>query len=454
PEILSRNPYFADNGWLPCKHFAWGDSMHQFARIDNRWESCYSMGYEVNIQLRPGEKLTRNWFNKGLHVNMETGRHPASLNAKIGQGSFAHFRQWGDLAPGRVGNGTIEYEVPLTSEEFRRNAFRAENLADGAVRVKDAESPGVLEIRMPSSYVFLKGQAQVNAKVADGGEVKLLLSDNNGLDWKEVAVLSAGDQNVDLSGHILRRYSYILRFVMKGAGTGLDSLKIVNDIQHSQRALPALAQGENTITFASAAQEGTITIEGAMDLPAAHRGKQLRYADFRPQAEVFDLNKMPGSQGQGSLTFPVKTPGEIARIRASNYFISQGVESMFMIDVSFDDGKTWKTIDQPTSEDLWHKERKFVSRYVKETNVPAGTKEALVRYRATGRNTTTLVNARIDADYKEPAGGFSPVQVTYTWEEGGIEKKDVFVAKSASETYKIKCESAPVMKSIVLELAK
>ena len=39
-----------------------------------------------------------------------------------------------------------------------------------------------------------------------------------------------------------------------------------------------------------------------------------------------------------------------------------------------------------------------------------------------------MTNARIDADYKEPAGGFRPVQVTYVWEEGGLEKKDVHVA--------------------------
>jgi len=31
------------------------------------------MGYELNVQLRVGERLTRNWFNKGLHVNMLEG---------------------------------------------------------------------------------------------------------------------------------------------------------------------------------------------------------------------------------------------------------------------------------------------------------------------------------------------------------------------------------------------
>ena len=455
PEILSRNPYFAHHGWLPCVTFAWGDTMHQFSRIDNHWESCYSMGYEVNIQLRPGEKLIRNWSNKGLHVNMMDGGKPASLNPSKPD-SFRH-KDWGDRAPGRIGNGTLEYDVPFAGGEFRGGALQAENLQETGkgIRVKDAASPAVLDIRMPSSYVFLGGFAQATAAIEGDGEIKFLISDNNGLEWKPVATLAAGENKVDLKPYVFRRYSYILRVVMKGSNTGLDSLKLSNDIQHSQRALPALAQGENTITFTSGAQEGTITIEGAMDLQAKDAGKQLRYADFRPQVEVFNLARMPASNNNGgSVTFPVKTPGEISQIRASNYFVSQGRESMFITDVSFDDGATWKTIDQPTEADLWQESRKFVSRYAKATDVPAGTKSAFVRYRAVGRNTVTLVNARIDADYKEPTGGFRPVQVTYNWEEGGLDKKDVFVAKSPNETYKIKCESTPVLKSIVLELAR
>jgi hypothetical protein len=70
------------------------------------------------------------------------------------------------------------------------------------------------------------------------------------------------------------------------------------------------------------------------------------------------------------------------------------------------------------------------------------------------RNTTCLFDLRIDADYREPRGGFRPVMVTYVWEEGGQEKRDVHVAKAAAETYTITCGAKPLMKSIVLELAE
>ena len=461
PEILSRNPFYDDIGWLPSADFAWGDTMQQFAKIQNTWQSCYSQGYRVNVQLRAGETLTRNWFNKGLHVNMLSGvGAPASLAAKVGQGSLKYSPRWGDIAPGRVGNGTLAYDVPLASGAFRAGALMADNLAaksedpaGPAVHVKDAEKPGVLDIRMASSYVYLGGEAQAKAVVGEGGEIRVLLSDNNGIEWKDLATIDkTGDQKLDLKPLIGRRYVYVVRFVMKGKGTGLDALKLTNDIQHSQRPLPALVQGDNTVTFSAGAQEGTITIEGAME--AGSKGKQVFYGDYHPTLEGFAAGAMPKSEGKGSVTFPVKTPGDMARLRVSDFFLSQGKDSMFLIDVSFDNGTTWKTVDQPTEADLGVGPRFYVGRYVVVSDVPAGTRSALVRYRGTGNNTIALCNARIDADYKEPAGGFRPVQVTYVWEEGGIEKKDVHVAKAATETYTIKCESAPLMKSLILELAK
>ena len=461
PEMLSRNPFFDDIGWLPSADFAWGDTMQQFAKIANTWQSCYSMGYSVNVQLRVGERLTRNWFNKGLHVNMLGGGGvPGSLTQKVGQGPLKYSPRWGDIAPGRVGNGTLEYDVPLATGEFRGGALTAQNVAatsedqaGPAVHVKDPAQPGVLDIRMASNYVYLAGSAALKAVVGEGGEIRMLLSDNNGLDWKDVTTIDkAGEQKLDLKPLVGRRYVYILRFVMKGKGTGLDALKLTHDIQHSQRPLPALVQGENKINFSAGPQEGTITLEGAME--ASSKGKQLLYGEFHPTLEGFTPGVIPKSEGKGSVTFPVKTPGDMTRLRVSDYFLSQGKDSLFLIDVSFDDGKTWKTVDQPTEADLGFGPRFYVGRYVVLTDVPPGTRAALVRYRGTGVNTIALCNARIDADYKEPAGGFRPVQVTYVWEEGGLEKRDSHVAKSPDETYVIKCEATPVMKSLILELAK
>ena len=95
----------------------------------------------------------------------------------------------------------------------------------------------------------------------------------------------------------------------------------------------------------------------------------------------------------------------------------------------------------------------YVGRYVVVGDIPAGTRSAFVRYRGIGLNTVTLCNARIDADYAEPQGGFSPVEVAYIWEEDGVEKRNVHVTRSPNETWAIQVGSPPVMKGLALQLA-
>ena len=159
-------PLLRRHGLAALAEFAWGDTMLQFGRIQNNWQSCYSMGYRVNVQLRQGERLTRNWFNKGLHVNMDRGETPGSLKAKVGEGSFRHSPTVGRPAPGRVGNGTLEYDVPLASGAFRGGALTAANLAarsedqrrPGRPRQGSAASPASSISAWPSSYVYLSGQ--------------------------------------------------------------------------------------------------------------------------------------------------------------------------------------------------------------------------------------------------------------------------------------------------------
>jgi hypothetical protein len=115
--------------------------------------------------------------------------------------------------------------------------------------------------------------------------------------------------------------------------------------------------------------------------------------------------------------------------------------------VSFDEGRTFKTADRATGP--WAQNGKFIT----FSDVPPGTRKALVRFAGTQKNTLVLFRLRVDADYREPKGGFRPIRVTYAWEENGQEKKDVRVMTSPSETYSIRCATKPAMKSIVLERA-
>jgi hypothetical protein len=415
PEVLSRCPSYDENGWLEAATHGWYSTMQEYDGSANGiYEYGYSQGYQVNLQLRPGERLTRNWGHKGLHVNMKGGGgEPGCMKMATGKDSLRYTPKDGDLAPGRVGNGALEYDVP------------------GAL-LRAAAKSGSFTVRMPSSYVYLSGKATFKA----AGPVTVSFSDNNGLDWRDVA--AAGGE-IDLTPLVFCRYDYRLRFT----GT-LEALRIVHDLQNSQRTLPALDKGPNTITFSAGAAEGTVTVEASTN--AANRGKQLVYTDFHPTVTGMENGLWVGGSGKGEVTFPVATPGEMVRLRFGTMYRARDAKDGIDYLVSFDGGKSWKTAGRAAGPVQGH------CVYVTFSDVPAGTKEALVRFAGTSRNATGIQNFRIDADYKEPQGGFRPVKVTYTWEEDGKAKQDVHVAKKPDETYAITCAAKPVMKSIVLEL--
>jgi len=452
PVLLARSPFYDAEGWWPAKTHGWYATMQEYDGTYGKagkpflYEYGYAQGYQVNIQLRPGERLTRNWSNKGLHVNGKDGA-PGCLTMKTGSGALVYTPKYGDLAPGRVGNGTLEYDVPLTGGAYRTAALVAENLDERTPRVKDMARPGVLMLRMPSSYVYLTGTLQYVVRLGDGGSVVVSCSDNNGLDWKQVARLTrSGEASLELTPLVRRRYDYRLKFELHGHGAALERLRLVHDIQHSQRPLPALAQGMNTITFSAGPPEGTVTVEGATNL--AHKGNHLVYTDFHPQLSGFEPNLFIGGSGKGHITFPVATPGDMARLRFGTHYRARDKRDGLDYQVSFDGGKTWATVDRaagPTAGDC---------KYVVCDAIPAGTRAALVRFAGTSRNATGIFNFRIDADYREPFGGFRPVKVTYTWEEDGQARRDVHIARKPQETYTIRCATRPVMKSIVLELAE
>jgi hypothetical protein len=445
PEVLSRCPSYDENGWFEAATHGWYSTMQEYDGSANGiYEYGYSQGYEVNIRLRQGERLTRNWSNKGLHVNMTGGGGaPGCMTMKTGQDSLRYTPKDGDLAPGRVGNGLLEYDMPVATPAYRGGAFWIENLEDGRVRVKDASKPGVLVVRMPTSYVYLTGKL----KFAASGSVTVSFSDNNGMDWKEISrVTSTGPQEVDLSPLVLRRYDYRLKFELKGNGAGLDALRMEHDIQHSQRALPAFSAGKNTLTFSTGPAESTVTVEGSVNPES--KGKNLQVSDFHPEVNGIEANWFIGGTGKGDVAFPVTTPGDLTRLRFGSHFRARDGKDGLDYQVSFDGGKSWKTVGRaagPTPGDCC---------YVTCSEVPAGTREAKVRFSGTSRNATGILNFRIDADYREPAGGFRPVKVTYRWDEEGKAKEQMFVARKPDETWTVTCAAKPVMKSIVMELAE
>ncbi len=462
PEILSRTTAYDENGRLVVTPWhGWWANIAEYSGPGNGpngkagvYDYGYSQGYELNIQLRRGETLTRNWSNKGMDIDMDgKGGRPLCLGVNIGEDFMSYSRALGDLANQRVGNGTTRYQVGLADGSFRSGALVADNLActsedkaAPAVHVRDGAAPAQLVLRMPSSYVYLGGTLAYDAVIGPKGAIEVSLSENNGLDWKSLPKPAAsGAQTVDLKPFVCRRYDYQLRFSLTGAGTGLGSLTIAHDIQHSQRALPALAQGANTIHFSAGAQESTVTVEANSN--TAWKENQHVFTDFHPVCVGLTDGTMRVAGGDGSVAFPITTPGEMTRLRFGCNYRARDARDGWDMQVSFDGGKTYTTVDHAAGST-----GNGSSKYVVVDKIPPQTREALVRFVGTQRNTTMISIVRIDADYKPANAGFLPVQVTYRWTENGHEKSNVHLAKTADETYTITCAEKPVLAAITLEV--
>ncbi len=451
PPLLAACPFLDAEGLFPANVQGWDTAMRDYDGSVNAVEEYGStIGYQVNLQLRPGERVTRRWSNHGAWVNQADGFKPESLDAVVGKGSFAYSPGYGDLAPGRIGNGTVEYDAPLGSPAFLDAALVADNLTAGqgspALAVTAADRAATLVLRRPTSWVYLAGALDLSAAVGEGGAIDVFVSLDNGLDWQPLAHLDAsGDRRIDLGPSILRRSDYRVKLVLAGAGTGLDALRFSEEFQHSQRPLPALAEGDNTITFSAGPPEGTITIAGNVD-PGEHRA--LRLVDFHPVVDSLGAPPLGPGGAHGSITFPIETPGDLLRIRFSGLYRALAAGDAWDVRASFDGGATFSEIARlagPTSGDVGVGQLDAV---------PAGTREALVEFVGTRVDTLFFSDLRVDADYREPAGGFSPVKVTYRWQEAGVARTDVHVARSPSDSWTIHCAARPTMKEIVVELAE
>ena len=432
PLLAKAEQFYGRDGVNDAGWHGWPSTMQEYYKVRDPAEYTVTMGHQLNVQLRPGEKITRHFFSRGIEYTNDC--NPETYKSLQRRKSLGMQAKLGDRAPGRIGDGTIEWVVPM--EQLKSVALSHEANA--------------FVLRFPSSYVYVKGQAKVKTTVAAGGSVIVSFSDNNGLDWTEVAKIDkSGEQTIDLSDRIRRRYDYRLKFALSGEGTRVDGIHAVHDFQCSQAALPVIAEGENKLTFSAGPQEGTITIDGSTEKEQAKEKHPLAIADFHPILSGVGENlRLEG--GAGDATFNIATPGDMTRLRLSVVWRARDARDGWETLVSFDDGKMFKAVENGRLQGG----TKGESRYLIVNDVPTGTRQAKVKFVGTQRNTTCLFDLRIDADYKEPAGGFRPVKITYTWDEAGQTKTHTHVAKGPSETYAIKCGPEAVVESFTMQLAE
>ena len=69
-------------------------------------------------------------------------------------------------------------------------------------------------------------------------------------------------------------------------------------------------------------------------------------------------------------------------------------------------------------------------------------------------STSLLFDLQICTDYKEPAGEFKPVKITYTWDEAGQANTAEHIAKTPQDAFNITCGPKAVVRSFAMQLAE
>ena len=96
---------------------------------------------------------------------MDTKAQHPLLKAEVGKGDMKYAREYGDLANGRIGNGTLNYTVPLQDGGWQQDALSLIGIAKGP-GLAPAAGAGRHEavFRINSPYLFLKSRIDFAGK--------------------------------------------------------------------------------------------------------------------------------------------------------------------------------------------------------------------------------------------------------------------------------------------------
>jgi hypothetical protein len=463
PELLANCPYY-DKGFLPARTHGWNDTMVEYNRQCEVYEYGYQVGHRALFSLRPGESLIREAGNRGLHVNLRDKSDWECLKSRCPEGDLVYVK---DFFPGYnggvVGNGSHRYAPDLAAGGLAAGADVYDNLAAGgspALHLKAGGKPGVAIVQLSSPYVYLGGRLTLKAfRKTDADRVNVSISTNNARTFTSLWTADKTGRSetvVELKDHIHRRYAYWLKIEITSAtadGAGLEAFAVENDIQHAPRTLPWLGKGTNTINV-SADSDTTLAsrvITGRITTDARFVKNESAVA----LGVTFDnLEVKEGScwwkSGVGTMTVPVETPGELTALRFCTQYRARGAKDMIHVQVSFDDGKTWKEAKNLAGPTPGNTET------FRFAEIPSGARKALCRYELSGNNTIGIFSFRIDADYKDPraAKEFRPFDVVYRWKENGVEKNDRKTIERLPFSYTIDTTATPEMMSVTYEMSR
>jgi len=202
--------------------------------------------HNMDFPLKPGERVSICWYNKGRWFEM-TGDRKAIPLAKI---------------PPYFGNGAIVYEPTAEGEAATLDNMEVELRSDGTsvLRAKDSTKPASLTYHVQSPYIFSDAQANGSYTAQEPDTIKLFLSFDEGDNWTEVWRNEKNSIYITASmrDQITARYCYWLKLTFApGDTTRVTNLSFRTTFVASPLALPGkLSLGDNRIRFAG----GPVTV--------------------------------------------------------------------------------------------------------------------------------------------------------------------------------------------------
>lgn len=437
----------------------------------------YASAHMMNLSVRTGESVTMYYRPKNrylltqLREDIGTVYKDYWVVGPVRQGSLA----WCDKPPAAYGNGLIEYKP-----EFRSEAFRLENQAmEGVVVRKERGKPPLaaatqnrpasLVVEMNSPFVIVGLQNDLtnfeddsDAAVVSGlfwradsaDENRILVSTDAGRNWKEVwknRWLGAVPFQVDLSRHVVGKYSYQVKFEWvdrKGSGNvGLEGLQCKTWVELSPMSLPRLVAGRNTFRVATKPRR-TFYNESFWQ-----KGEQLPGQQTENLAvfDEFPYLRPQDPQRPGVLTFELGPKGTVDEARISIRARAVGGKpsgATVTLELSEDGGRTWRPLDRFSGHPEHDMNHMWFNHAIK--GKPLDGEHCRLRISISGGGLEKVIaNSAVRAEPRAP----SALRVTHVWREGDTQRTFEYIARPASGagSYEVEAAKALVNESLKIE---
>ncbi|HOX06367.1 MAG TPA: hypothetical protein PK280_08200 [Planctomycetota bacterium] len=383
-------------------------------------------GHRFILGLRPNESYTRHWRPLGTGVNyarlFSNGKDPAE--------------DGGSPLRNSRGNGEWVWTPDLSDPSVLFASENVECTKDG-IKAKDPAKPASATFRVMAGNVATSATVLLwPQRMRVGKEpFTLSVSGNGGLSWSPVVLTQTESRLTEFRGTfaepIAGRLEYLLK-VAFAAETGLRFIQVNTITQVNPRTLPALKLGKNEIAAVSDEQLEYITLNPR--LTGGQFSKEVVKAEgWQSLDHPRDWEASIRAVGKAELVLKAAAPRDIRRVRMA--CTAQMAEPSAELELSVNGGKEWKSLGKVEFPGSPHDRRvSFETR-----DFPAGTREVLMRYAFDGGG-SGLINVFAEVGY-EPAGGFMPYDISYSWSEwrGGkwVERRHLEHVASAAHRYAI-----------------